>query len=152
MRKAWIIMVFFMCAYAPVFAAEVTVKTAKAAYASGEPVEIVLSNGSGGSIWSLAKSDVSAMAVRNLEVKNPRGIWDAFFLKSRRESGSVFEKAGEIKPGETVTFLWKPAVLEKGKEEAPGPGHYRLTVIYHLQRPGIPPVFGTAKSNEFDIR
>lgn len=152
MKKAWIIAVFFMCVHAQVYAGEVTVKTAKDAYAVGEPVEIVLTNGSGGSIRSLAKSAMPGMAVRNLEVRNPRGIWDAFFLKSRRESDAVFEKAGQIKTGESVTFLWRPAVLEKGKEETPGPGRYRLTVIYHAPRPGSRPVFGTAKSNEFDIR
>jgi hypothetical protein len=152
---SWRTAFVFLCALWPaiavqarVCAGEVTVRTVKDTYRAGETVEIVLANGSGESIRSLARSAMAAAAVRNLETKNPRGIWDAFFLKSRRGSDADFERAGEIRAGESVTFVWKPAILENGAEKAPGPGLYRLTVIYHK---GSRRIFGTAKSNEFRI-
>ena len=142
---------FLFLVFAPAFAAGVTVKTAADGYAAGQPVEITLTNGSGESVYSLAKSTSPGMAVRNLEVKNPRGIWDAFLLKSRKGGDSDFQKAGQIKPGENVTFSWVPLVLEQGREIAPAAGKYRLTVIYHSLK-GSLPIFGTAKSNEFTIK
>jgi hypothetical protein len=134
------------------YADGVTVATGKEGYAIGEPVAITLTNGSDHPIWSLAKSATPGSAVRNLEVRNPRGIWDAFFLKNRKGSDAEFETAGEIKPGETVTFSWKPAVLEKGRERAPGAGRYRLSVIYHVKKSAQTFIFGTAKSNEFSLK
>lgn len=143
---------FFFCATAAFSDGGVSVRTEKDTYAAGEPVTLVLFNESGRSIYSLAKSPAPGVAVRNLEVKNPRGIWDAFFLKSRKGADADFDTAGEIKPGEKVDFSWEPAVLVKNTETAPGTGLFRLSVIYHIPRSGKPPVFGTAKSNEFRIR
>jgi len=141
---------FLFLALSPACAAGVTVKTATDTCKAGQPVAIVLTNGSGESIYSLAKSDSPGRAVRNLEIKNPRGIWDAFFLKSRKGNDADFERAGELKPGESATFSWTPLVLEGGRELPAAPGRYRITVIYHASQ-GPSRVFGTAKSNEFTI-
>jgi len=151
MKKVSVPFFFFFLALSPAFAAGVTVKTAADTCKAGQPVTIILTNGSGESVYSLAKSGAPAMAVRNLEIKNPRGIWDAFFLKSRKGSDADFEKAGELKPGESVTFSWTPLVMEGGKELPAVPGRYRITVIYHAVK-GPFRTFGTAKSNEFTIK
>ena len=132
-------------------AAEVTVRTQKDVYARGEPVTMVLANDSEAPIFSLVNSLRPGDAVRNCEIKNPRGIWDAFFLSSRKADDKEFDRAGEIAPGKALAFSWKPAVLVKGREIVPGPGLYRLTVIYHLKKGGEY-VFGTAKSNEFTFK
>ena len=137
----------------PVFclAADVSVRTEKDTYSQGEPVTLVLSNESGSPVYSLANSLTPGAAVRNCEIKNPRGIWDAFFLKSRKGDDGEFDQAQEIGPGQSLAFSWEPAIMEKGREVVPGPGLYRLTVIYHLKK-GAGYVFGTAKSNEFTIQ
>jgi hypothetical protein len=138
-------------ACAAAFAGDVSARTAVAAYRTGEPVSIVMTNGSGRAVCTPAKSADPGKAVRNFEVKNPRGIWDAFFLESRRGSGEEFASCGELKPGESLSFSWEPKVLEKGSLQRPGPGRYRLTVIYLIKVPGKPSVFKTAKTNEFTI-
>lgn len=150
-RKIILAPFFFLLFVSSSSAAGVTVKTVQDTYAAGQPVAIVLTNGSGGSVYSLAKSGAPAMAVRNLEIKNPRGIWDAFFLKSRKGNDADFEAAGELRPGESVTFSWTPLVIEGGKEIPAAPGRYRLTVIYHAGK-GPSRAFGTAKSNEFTLK
>ncbi len=136
----------------PVHAAGVTVTSSKSEYAQEEPVQLTVTNDSGAPVRTLARSPDPGLAVRNLEVRNPRGIWDAFFLENRKAPDEVFDRAGELAQGESVSFYWLPMVLEKGKRQPPGPGLYRITVIYHIDRPGKPRIFGTAKSNEFEIK
>ncbi|MGE5308521.1 MAG: hypothetical protein ACM3OC_05530 [Deltaproteobacteria bacterium] len=127
-----------------------TVGTSRKTYAAGEPVTLVLTNGSNKTVYSLARSQQPGRAVRNFEIKNPRGIWDAFFLKNRKGADSDFEAAGAIKPGQSISFDWQPEVLVNGEVTAPGPGLYRITVIYHT-RQGKRLIFGTCKSNDFNI-
>ena len=131
-------------------AADVSVKTRQDSYKRGQPVTMTLENDAVFPVYSLANSLNPGAAVRNCEVKNPRGIWDAFPLKSRRSGEDEFEQAGEVGAGELVSFSWKPAVLEKGREIVPGQGLYRLTVIYYFLK-GSQNVFATAKTNEFRI-
>jgi hypothetical protein len=138
-----------------VFCQQITVSTLKNSYSLKEEITIKLANSLEVPVFTIAASSSPEMGLTNLERKASVG-WDALPLRCRQPSCIVdytMPPAGEIKPGATVTFSWKPKVFINNKYEAPGSGTYRLTIMYQVSKPDDPMRWNwkTVRSNTFTL-
>ncbi len=131
----------------------ITVSTEGEKFALNEKIRVKVVNGMDVSVFTAAASDKPHLSIMNFEKKASVG-WDALPLRCRQPSCKEDQPAPlpvEIKPRASVEFVWHPKIYEDGKYVSPGPGTYRLTIIYQVKKKSDPKVWNwtTVRSNTF---
>jgi hypothetical protein len=137
------------------YAQQVSVTSQKDSYNLSEKISITVANSLAVSILTVAASARPEMGLTNLEKKASVG-WDAYPLRCRQPSCTVdytIPPPEEIKPGKSITFSWQPKVFSNNKYVNPGPGTYRLTILYQVSKEDKARTLNwtTVRSNTFTL-
>jgi hypothetical protein len=138
-------------------AQEITITTDKAEYEQGESVKLTLENKLEVSIFSHIASGTPGACIEHIERKTPAGDWERLFTRCQ-DPYCIYDidAPGEMKPGESKTFEWKPLIYINGTQERieAGPGTYRFVSLYQIREAPYPENWGwkTVRSNEFVIK
>lgn len=136
---------------------EVTIATDKTEYEQGESVKITLKNNFVQSIFSHIASGTPGVCIEYIERKTPAGDWEKLFTRCMPPHCiDDTDAPGEIKPGDSGTFEWKPLIYINGTQETinADSGTYRLVSLYQIRK-GLSSEdweWKAVRSNEFVIR
>jgi hypothetical protein len=111
----------------------ITVVTDKSEYKQGETINITLINNLEESIFSHIRSGTPVFCIQHIEIRTPTGQQEKLYAQCQYPyCTNDIDAPGEIKSGESETFIWKPLVYVDGTLETvlPRPGLYRLLISY----------------------
>ncbi|HOU37035.1 MAG TPA: hypothetical protein PLJ26_06130 [Candidatus Omnitrophota bacterium] len=133
----------------------IEVTTNKNTFKAGEKVELTITNISPVSVFCIAASSKPEMGLSNIERKASVG-WDALPLRCRQPSCTVdytVPAPEEIKAGRKAAFSWTPRIYEDNAYVSPGPGTYRVAVLYQVKKETDPSSWNwtTVRSNTFTL-
>jgi hypothetical protein len=129
----------------------VTVVTDKLEYKRGETINITLINNFEESIFSHIGSGTPVFCIKHIEIRTPTGQQERLFAQCQYpHCTSDIDAPGEIKSGESETFVWEPLVFVEGTSETvlPRPGLYRLLISYEDNKKTK---WETVSTNQFTI-
>jgi hypothetical protein len=127
----------------------VTIITDKTEYRQGDIIVITIRNNLKESILVHVKSETPSFCIKQIEMKTDEGKWGGL-ITSVPDCSFNMDLSRETKPGQSVTFEWKPSIIDYGgKETQLNPGWYRLSIIYHYSEK---PRYDSVYTNEFTIK
>ena len=111
----------------------VTAATDKLEYRQKEAINITLTNNSAESIFSHISSSAPVFCIMHIEFTAPGEQPEKLLSHCQYpHCTNDIDAPGEIKPGESKAFVWKPLVFIGGssKTALPQPGTYRLAIAF----------------------
>lgn len=136
------------------FCQDVLVITDKVSCAPGDKVNIIITNNSPHSIFSIAATSTPEFSISCLEKRAESGEWERLRVScSFPECDVDFDPPAEITSGQTIWFSWQPRIYSKSKYLDPEEGVYRIKINWQHRQDKNPEnwIWGEAQTNSFVI-